>query len=112
VEPLVLMLMRWGRSLQGLRTLKADTALATWLKLDVYPAPMHSTTGCAARCGCWTSLWIVSTNVLPAIPPPTEFKLRIKSRGLVGSTRSTEHASHAVGGVFFLGFLASLFFRC
>ena len=38
VEPLVLMLAGGGRSLEDLRTLKADTALTTLLKLDVLPS--------------------------------------------------------------------------
>ncbi len=38
VEPLVLMLAGGGRSLEDMRTLKADTALATLLKLDTLPS--------------------------------------------------------------------------
>ena len=38
VRPLVLMLAGGGRSLEDMRTLKADTALATLLKLDILPS--------------------------------------------------------------------------
>jgi len=50
IETLVLMLAGGGRSLEDMRTFKADTALATLPGLGVLPSTdVPSATGCAAR---------------------------------------------------------------